>query len=210
MSKMRTLVILAAWMGVALTCYAATPPDRQVAITIDDLPAGNAYNMTAADITQMTTKLLAALREQKIPAVGFVNEKKLYRTGEVDERIKALDMWLDAGFELGNHTFSHTSLNKAGLKAWEDDVIQGESVTRLLLAQHKMTLRYFRHPYLDTGRDLQTRRDAEAFLVGRGYRIAPITLDAWDWMFGAIYEDAKKRGDTALQQEMVQLLPCAQ
>ena len=182
---------------------AAAPPDRQVAVTIDDLPAGNAYNMSAADITQMTTKLLAALRQQNIPAVGFVNEKKLYRTGEVDERIKALDMWLDAGFELGNHTFSHTSLNKAGLKAWEDDVIQGESVTRLLMAQHKMTLRYFRHPYLDTGRDLQTRRDAEAFLVGRGYRIAPITLDAWDWMFGAIYEDAKKRGDAALQQEMV-------
>jgi peptidoglycan/xylan/chitin deacetylase (PgdA/CDA1 family) len=73
----------------------------------------------------------------------------------------------------------------------------------LLLAQHKMALRYFRHPYLDTGRDLQTRRDAEAFLVGRGYRIAPITLDAWDWMFGSIYEDAKKRGDDALQQEMV-------
>src|SRR5580693_626737 len=203
MGKMRKLIILAACTCMALTCLAAAPPDRQVAITIDDLPAGNAYNMTAADITQMTTKLLAALRQQNIPVVGFVNEKKLYRTGETDERIKALDMWLDAGMELGNHTFSHTSLNKAGLKAWEDDVVQGESVTRLLLVQHKMTLRYFRHPYLDTGRDLQTRRDAEAFLVGRGYRIAPITLDAWDWMYGSIYEDAKKRGDTALQQEMV-------
>jgi peptidoglycan-N-acetylglucosamine deacetylase len=82
-------------------------------------------------------------------------------------------------------------------------VIQGESVTRLLLAQHKMKLRYFRHPYLDTGRDLQTRREAEAFLVERGYRIAPVTLDAWDWMFATVYDDAKKRGDTALQQEVV-------
>jgi peptidoglycan/xylan/chitin deacetylase (PgdA/CDA1 family) len=76
-------------------------------------------------------------------------------------------------------------------------------VTRLLLAQHKMTLRYFRHPFLDTGRDLQTRRDADAFLVERGYRIAPVTLDAWDWMFGGIYEDARKRGDTALQEKIV-------
>jgi peptidoglycan/xylan/chitin deacetylase (PgdA/CDA1 family) len=64
-------------------------------------------------------------------------------------------------------------------------------------------LRYFRHPYLDTGRDLQTRRDAEAFLVGRGYRIAPVTMDAWDWMFATVYDDAKKRGDTALLQEVV-------
>ena len=94
------------------------------------------------------------------------------------------------------------SLNQAGLKAWEDDVIQGESVTRLLMAEHNMKLRYFRHPFLDTGRDLQTRREAEAFLVNRGYRIAPVTLDAWDWMYAGVYEDAKKRGDTALQQQL--------
>jgi peptidoglycan-N-acetylglucosamine deacetylase len=183
---------------------ADTPPDRQIAITIDDLPAGAAQSMSAAAITEMTTKLLATLRQQKVPAVGFVNERKLYYNwNEVDERIKALNMWLDAGFELGNHTFGHTSLNKAGLKDFEDSVIQGESVTRLLLTQHNMKLRYFRHPYLDTGRDLQTRREAEAFLVARGYRIAPVTLDAWDWNFAGVYDDAKKRNDTALQQEVV-------
>ena len=99
MGKLRTKAILAACVGVALTCH-ATPPDRQVAVTIDDLPAGNAYSMSADDITQMTTKLLAALREQKIPAVGFVNERKLYRTGEVDERIKSLDLWLDRALNL--------------------------------------------------------------------------------------------------------------
>ena len=185
------------------TAQAAKQPDRQVAVTIDDLPAGMADRLPAADITAMTTKLLTTLRDQKIPVVGFVNEKKLYKTGEVDERIKALEMWLDYGFELGNHTFSHASLNQVGLKAWEDDVIQGESVTKLLLAQHKMKLRYFRHPYLDTGRDLLTRREAEEFLVERGYRIAPITLDGWDWMFAGVYEDAKKRNDTALQQQLV-------
>src|SRR5712672_3625093 len=110
-------------------------PDRQVAITIDDLPAASNV-MPAATITQMTTKLLTTLRDQKVPAVGFVNEKKLYKSGEVDERIKALRMWLDYGFELGNHTFSHSSLNKVGLQPWEDDVVQGESVTRILLAEH--------------------------------------------------------------------------
>ena len=177
--------------------------DRQVAVTIDDLPAGMADRLPASDITSMTTKLLGTLRDQKIPVVGFVNEKKLYKLGEVDERIKALQMWLDYGFELGNHTFSHMSLNQRELKDWEDDVVQGESVTRMLLTQRKMKLRYFRHPYLDTGRDLETRRKAEEFLMQRGYRIAPITLDGWDWAFAGIYEDAKKRNDTALQQQIV-------
>ena len=199
------LVVVCAFcvIGTAVSLRAATPPDRQVAITIDDLPAGAANSMSAATISEMTSKLLGTLRDQKVPVVGFVNERKLYKFGEVDERIKALKMWLDYGFELGNHTFTHKSLNQVGLKAWEDDVIQGESVTRLLLAEHNMKLRYFRHPYLDTGRDLETRRDAEAFLTARGYRIAPVTLDAWDWMYAGVYEDAKQRGDSALQQELV-------
>jgi len=140
-----------------------------VAITIDDLPAGAANSMSAAAITEMTAKLLTVLREQKVPAVGFVNERKLYKWSEVDERI--------------------------GLKQFEDAVVQGEPVTTLLLAQRKMKLRYFRHPYLDTGRDLQTRLDVETFLTARGYRIAPVTLDAWDRMFAGVYDDARKRGD---------------
>lgn len=202
------------YMGVLFLCVAmamvsfgqskvAEKPDRQVAITIDDLPAGASNSMSAAAITEMTTKLLTILRDQKVPVVGFVNEKKLFKFGEVDARIQALRMWLDYGFELGNHTYGHSSLNRVGLQAWEDDVIQGENVTRLLLAERHMTFRYFRHPFLDTGRDLETRRQAESFLVARGYRIAPVTLDAWDWMYAPVYDDAKKRGDAKLEEDLV-------
>lgn len=196
-------VALLSLATTSICAQTAKPQDRQVAVTIDDLPAGMADRLPAAQITAMTTKLLATLRDQKIPAVGFVNESKLYKAGEVDARIKVLQMWLDSGFELGNHTFSHASLNQIELKDWEDDVVQGESVLRILMAPHKMKLRYFRHPYLDTGRDLLTRRKAEEFLTQRGYRIAPITLDGWDWAFAGIYEDAKQRSDTALQQQTV-------
>jgi len=205
MKLMRFFRVFLCGMVYPLLISAQTPtkPDRQVAITIDDLPAGAAGFMTADEITSMTTRLLTTLRDQKVPAVGFVNEKKIYKTGEADARIAALRMWLDYGFELGNHTYSHSSLNKVGLKAWEDDIVQGESVTKLLLAEHKMQMRFFRHPYLDTGRDLETRRKAEEFLSQRGYHIAPITFDAWDWMYAPVYDDAKKRGDTKLQGDLV-------
>src|SRR6202140_5243598 len=182
---------------------AQNPPQRAIAITIDDLPTASADFMTGDEINEMTAKLLTTLRDQKVPAVGFVNEKKLYKLGEVDARINALKMWGDYGFELGNHTFAHTSINRVSLKEWEEDVIRGETVTAMLLAQHNMKMRYLRHPYLDTGRDLQTRRDAEAFLINRGYRIAPVTMDAWDWMYSGVYEDARRRGDAELQQKLV-------
>jgi peptidoglycan/xylan/chitin deacetylase (PgdA/CDA1 family) len=188
---------------ISLPLFGQKAPQRAISITIDDLPAGSANSMTGKEILEMTTKLLGTLREQKIPVVGFVNEKKLYKLGEVDDRIKALSMWTDYGFELGNHTFAHTSLNRVSLNDWEEEVIRGETVTRMLMAEHKKTLRYLRHPYLDVGRDLQTRREAEKFLIQRGYRIAPITMDAWDWMYAGVYEDARRRSDSALEQQLV-------
>jgi peptidoglycan-N-acetylglucosamine deacetylase len=196
-------ILLSLLFATAMPLQAQNPAQRGIAITIDDLPAGSANSMTGSEIIEMTAKLLGTLRDQKVPAVGFVNERKLYKFGEVDDRIKALSMWLDYGFDLGNHTFSHASLNRVGLREWEEEIIRGETVTRMLLAQHNMKLRYFRHPYLDTGRDLETRRQAEAFLVDRGYHIAPITMDAWDWMYAGVYDDARRRGDTALEQQLV-------
>src|SRR5207245_11713975 len=117
---MWALCLLVCALAYMVSSVADAGPARQVAVTVDDLPAGAGNAMSAATITEMTSKLLAALRQQKVPAVGFVNEKKLYKFGEVDERIKALGMWVDSGFELGNHTYSHSSLNRVGLQAWED------------------------------------------------------------------------------------------
>jgi len=177
-------------------------PKRTIVLTIDDLPAGNANRMTGEELLSLTTELLATLRAQNVPAVGFVNERKLYKTGETDARIKTLSLWLENGFELGNHTFGHTSLNRVPLQTWQEEVIRGETVTKLLMNEHHQKLRYFRHPYLDVGMDLQTRREADAFLASRGYQIAPVTMDAWDWMFGSVYDDAHKRGDKALEDQL--------
>ena len=74
-------------MGVAPP-LAQYPQQREIAITIDDLPAGAAYSMTGAEINEMTAKLLGTLHDQKVP--GLVNEKRPCKLGEVDERINAL------------------------------------------------------------------------------------------------------------------------
>ena len=182
---------------------AAPAPVRQIALTVDDLPAMDAASYTAPEITAMNRQLIAAIKAAKAPAIGFVIEQTLYKTGEVDARIAALNLWLDAGLSLGNHTYSHTSLNQVELKDWEDDVVQGETVTKTLLAPRHMELRYLRHPYLDVGPDLRTRRDAEAFLTARGYRVAPVTIDGRDWFFADLYADARRHADQALKERIV-------
>ena len=61
-----TLCILWAVVGPR-ALEAADKPDRQVAVTIDDLPAGAANSMSSSTIAEMTRKLLSTLRDQKVP-----------------------------------------------------------------------------------------------------------------------------------------------
>jgi Polysaccharide deacetylase len=108
-----------------------------------------------------------------------------------------LRMWLDAGFELGNHTYSHRDLNTIPLDEFQADVLRGEVVTRGLLAAQGRRLRYFRHPFLHVGAELRTRRAFEAFLASHGYTVAPVTMDNDDFVYAAAYANALRRDDAA-------------
>jgi peptidoglycan/xylan/chitin deacetylase (PgdA/CDA1 family) len=168
--------------------------EREVAVTFDDLPSP--YG-DLEDWRRITPKLLASVKRNNVPTIGFVNEGKLYyRRGEVDARIELLRQWLDAGFELGNHTFSHINPNQRPLAEYEEDLVRGETVTRMLLAERGMKLRYFRHPYLFTGQTPEYKKGLADFIAARGYTVAPVTIDDDDYVFAKVYFDAKKRGDT--------------
>src|SRR3974377_684098 len=100
------LAACCAWSSSScLLSQAPAPSQRMIAITIDDLPAGGANSMPASELLEMTNKLVTTLKEQKVPAVGFVNEQKLYKTGEVDDRIQSLNLWLDNGLGIGHTHF---------------------------------------------------------------------------------------------------------
>jgi peptidoglycan-N-acetylglucosamine deacetylase len=98
---------------------------REVAVTFDDLPAapGNAR------VTEINKKLVESLTRHMIPAIGFVNKSRLYARGETDARIELLQMWLDAGLELGNHTFSHIQIDGASLDEYKAALPSGSAVT---------------------------------------------------------------------------------
>ena len=114
-----------------------TSPDsdsRQVAVTFDDLPAISVANGDLVARRRTTLGLLAALDVHRIPAVGFVNESMLLQQGVLDaSQVALLDQWLDAGHELGNHTFSHLDLHRVPVEAYEADAARGDEVMRELL-----------------------------------------------------------------------------
>jgi peptidoglycan/xylan/chitin deacetylase (PgdA/CDA1 family) len=181
---------------------------REIAVTFDDLPVASSRQdrQTWEDIT---TRLLKTIETQKIPTVAFVNENKLYQDGKLDQvRVTLLKRWLDGGIELGNHTFSHRSLNAIPLAEFESDVLRGEEVMRGLITERGKSLRYFRHPFLHTGRSLETRRDFESFLAAHGYTVAPVTIDNSDWIYASAYDKAHDANDAeAMKRVAAAYLP---
>jgi len=182
-------------IGVITSAIAfAQAPAREVAVTFDDLPIAGVVAHDAAESRAITSRLLAAVKAHGVPTIGFVNEGKLGAEGEA-----LLKMWLDAGFELGNHTSSHIDAHTAPIANVEADILRGETVTRRLLADRGLQPRFFRHPYLHTGRDLDTKFRLERFLDAHGYRIAPVTIDNDEYVFAAAYDRAAAAGDAALR-----------
>lgn len=174
---------------------AVQTPRREIAITIDDLPS--AFQSDVRTTRDETARILAALGRHRAPAIGFVNENRLHVTGEVDERIDLLRMWLDAGVPLGNHTFSHVKFQDTPLWQYQDEVIRGEVVTRRLMRERGVTQLYFRHPYTSTGPTREARAQFEAFLAERGYRVAPFTVEHGDYLFNEVYVRALEARDAA-------------
>ena len=173
---------------------------KQIAITIDDLILGGGF-ISLEHTEQVNQKIIQSCLEYGVPAIGFVNEGKLDRS-EKARRIAILQNWVDAGLSLGNHTYSHPSLSRTPLHAYQEDVIKGETITRRILSEANQELTYFRHPFLHTGPDSLTKAAFEKFLSDKGYVVAPVTAESSDYIFNKIYVDAIKKKDTAMMKEI--------
>jgi len=200
--KLKVIILLFLSAGLLTVEAQNSKPQRFIAVTIDDLPVVS----TRKDLKtrqEITKKLLNHITKAKIPAVGFVNEGKLYAGDKRSEaEIDLLRGWLDANLELGNHTFSHRSLNAIELKDYQGDILRGEIITKELLGAKNKRMRYFRHPYLQTGLSLEVKDGLNQFLGEHKYTIAPVTIDNADWIFARAYDNAFDKGDKKLMKQI--------
>ncbi len=172
--------------------------ERAVAISFDDLPFASVPSEDDGYLEKMTARLLHSLQAEQVPAVGFVNEMKLIRDDALDPaRVELLRSWIRAGYDLGNHTYSHPSLNRVPLDAFEADLLRGETVIRPLMQGEGRTLRWFRHPFLHQGTTPEVRAASLNFLAAHGYVVAPVTVNNSEWVFAAAYARAQAAGDEA-------------
>ena len=165
--------------------------NKKIAVTIDDLPLQRIGRFGNAKSAEILNRLISSIKKQNAPVIGFVNEDKLETTGKVDpQKVALLENWLNAGFDLGNHTYSHKSANVIPVKAFEEEILKGERIIRKLIEANGKSLKYFRHPFLQTGRSVEIKNEIEAFLKEHNYQVAPVTIDNSEWIFGSAYDKA--------------------
>jgi len=130
-----------------------------VVLIFDDLPALTILP-DRAYVDYLNIVTIRGLKRHRFPATGFVNESELDEL-ERDRQIANLTRRIDAKMELGNHIFSHESPNHLGAENYIADIVRGESVTNALLRRHHTRLRWFRHPYLETGFPASVKREID-------------------------------------------------
>jgi peptidoglycan/xylan/chitin deacetylase (PgdA/CDA1 family) len=176
---------------------------RRVAITIDDGPV-DAQPKDLETFQRISDGLIGSLKAEKVPATIFINERQLNVPGQRDGRAAVLEQWLDAGFDLGNHTYSHPSANRVPVARFEDEIIRGEVIMRRLIEARGRKLVWFRWPFLDSGSTAEVHQAILDFLEQHNYRVSPITVDYKDYMFADAYTRELRAGNQELIEKVKQ------
>lgn len=169
--KLLSSILLAS--VVAQTAYAQ---GKEIAITIDDLPFVGTNSATKGNLGRAHDrfgKILDALVNAHVPATGFVIANSI-ATGQWE----LLQAFRDAGFGLGNHTYSHADLNRTSAERYIAEIAKADKILSPVMTQPK----YFRYPYLAEGRGA-TKQAVQNYLVENQYIIAPVTIDSKDYQF---------------------------
>jgi len=178
---------------------------KKVCFSLDDLPVVNYGVKDSTYQKNIFNKIISSLETNKVPAIGFVNEKKLYnKKGLIQYQVNLLKNWSKNGLELGNHTFSHPDYNNLSLTSFTDNILKGEIITKDILKKQGKQLKYFRHPFLHVGNTEAKADSLNTFLNKHNYIVAPVTIDNEDYLFALAYKRANEKNDAALMKKIGQ------
>jgi cellulose synthase/poly-beta-1,6-N-acetylglucosamine synthase-like glycosyltransferase/peptidoglycan/xylan/chitin deacetylase (PgdA/CDA1 family) len=157
-----------AWDGDRLVSRGRRP-GRRIALSFDDGPD-----------PRWTPRITATLRRLNVPATFFVVGSEVVRHPDVVRSVHA------QGFELGNHTFTHTDL--ATLGGWER-TLQVGLTENAIAGTVGFRPRLVRPPYSSNPAAVSERQlRALDHLTRDGYVIALSNLDGKDWRRPGVQE----------------------
>ena len=178
----------------AVPQIAAQQAPLQVAFTFDDLPAHGPLP-PGEYRPEPVRKIIKVLKTERMPPVyGFVNG---FRTAVYPYQTGLLREWIASGNPLGNHTWSHPSLDKSSAKKYIHNIVENEPL--LEKVDPAGDWHWFRFPYLEEGDTLAKRNAVRDYLQDNHYKIAEVNLDFGDYMWNDVYARcAVKKDEVAI------------
>ncbi|KTD72682.1 polysaccharide deacetylase family protein [Legionella tucsonensis] len=164
---------------IALFSSVCFADEKEIAITIDDLPLVASRMNTPGNrerSTERFTQIVQTFQKYKVPVTGFVIAGAIEK-GQWD----FLEQFRQAGFMLGNHTYSHYNLNQISAEKYIADLERADKILTPIMTQPK----YFRYPYLAEG-NKGKKQEVFDYLKEHNYTIAPVTIDSKDFDFNAM------------------------
>ncbi len=184
------LLAALALLACAAPQTSAQQAPLQVAFTFDDLPAHGPLPPGEFRPEPIRT-ILKVLKAEHMPSVyGFVNG---FRTAEYPYQTELLREWIASGNPLGNHTWSHPSLDKSTAKSYIHNIAENEPL--LEKVDPAGDWHWFRYPFLEEGDTLAKRDVVRGYLLSHGYKIAEVNLDFGDYLWNDTYARCAAKKD---------------
>lgn len=173
---LRWTVVTLLLCALNIPCFAVE--EREIAITIDDLPFVGSGTSTPSSLKRTQDRFMAivkALVDNQVPATGFAIGGAVAKN-EWD----LLETFRNQGFSLGNHTYTHKSLGGMSAEKYIADIERADVKLAPVMTEPK----YFRYPYLSEGAGAKKQQVVD-YLMAHQYTIAPVTIDSKDYEFNA-------------------------
>jgi hypothetical protein len=175
---------------------------KKMAVGFVSIPP-NFRDKTGERFDETARILIQKLTEHKVPAIGFV-QGAMISDGEkiYPARANIVRMWRDAGLEVGIGGFKHIWFYNTNVNDYIANVVKTEEKVKPILAEKNLQLRYFSYPFLNTGKDLESKVKFENWLTARGYKSIPYTFDNQEWMYSFAYDKARENRNTETAQKV--------
>jgi peptidoglycan/xylan/chitin deacetylase (PgdA/CDA1 family) len=157
--------------------------ERRIALTFDDAPRGDTRYFSGVERTRQLIDSLA--RVDAPPVIFFSTTRGLDEGG--DARMRS---YQEAGHYVGNHSDTHQRIARIGVKAFVEDV----RTAHAKISGYPNFVPLFRFPFLNEGRDIESRDRIREALAEMGYRNGYVTVDNYDFYMDSLLQRAVEQG----------------